>query len=413
MRRDKGSIEDLKDSIKSHGIFTPIILSQTNELIAGERRVTACKELGMVEIPFVRQNQLDDLAKREIEFEENIVRKDFTEEEKTDAISELHRLKQLKYGASSQGKVGAWGLQETAATAGLSSGMVSMYLTVAGAKEKSPAVKDALRKGGIVAAYKAVAIEKEKQVISLLASRVAAKPRTARSPGDFLIRGDSRELVKAIPDESVDLVFCDPPYAVGVNAMCYWDNPLHQTNVTYDDSAESVDKMLLELLPQLVRVMKKDAFIFFWSALATWNKQAKWFEDLGLKVAPAPFFWCKDEKASYCVDPNHYFASAVEYGIYARKGNPILNEKGKLNYGLDRLVRDKIHPHEKPVTIQRDLIKRFVPVGSVVLDPFAGSGSIIHACLAAGMKPIGFEKDENYYASAFLKLNEHLNGVGK
>jgi DNA modification methylase len=155
--------------------------------------------------------------------------------------------------------------------------------------------------------------------------------------------------------------------------------------------------------------MKDDSFFFFWTSLG--NKEAEeMMKAQGFHLAPSYFFWCKDEGASYCPIPDRAFAQAVEYAFYGWKGNPVLQQKGKLNYDLDRLVRNKVHPHEKPVRMQADLIKRFLLPGSTVLDPWAGSTSVIRAALNAGMKPLGFEQNENYYASGLIALNSHLNG---
>ncbi len=71
-------LEELKQSIKKLGLIHPIIVVKKNgkyELIVGQRRFLACKELGMKEIPAIILGELDSLTKRFISFSENIQRR--------------------------------------------------------------------------------------------------------------------------------------------------------------------------------------------------------------------------------------------------------------------------------------------------------------------------------------------------
>jgi N6-adenosine-specific RNA methylase IME4 len=77
-RKELGDIDGLATSIKNLGLFHPIVVNEKNELIAGYRRIEACKQLGWTEVP-VRLVNLEDIRKGEIE--ENTVRKDFVASE--------------------------------------------------------------------------------------------------------------------------------------------------------------------------------------------------------------------------------------------------------------------------------------------------------------------------------------------
>ena len=61
---------------------------------------------------------------KEMEIEENLQRKQFTPAEEVLALSELHKLKQAKYGDSVQGKKGGWVLEDTADLVGKSKGLI-------------------------------------------------------------------------------------------------------------------------------------------------------------------------------------------------------------------------------------------------------------------------------------------------
>ncbi len=76
-RKDLGDLTDLKKSIKENGLIHPVVVDSKGNLIAGERRSAACKELGIE--PEYRVVDFDDPQQAEID--ENTCRKDFTPRE--------------------------------------------------------------------------------------------------------------------------------------------------------------------------------------------------------------------------------------------------------------------------------------------------------------------------------------------
>ena len=92
IRKDTGDLTTLKKSLKKHGLLNPITVSANGELIAGFRRLMAAQELGWNEIEaFVidPKNQIDRL---EMEMEENIVRKEFSQEELLEGLKRKKNL---------------------------------------------------------------------------------------------------------------------------------------------------------------------------------------------------------------------------------------------------------------------------------------------------------------------------------
>ena len=77
-RKDMGDLDALAASIREHGLLHPPAVTSDGTLIAGHRRLNACAQLGMVEIP-VRVIDVTDLLSAERD--ENQVRKDFTPSE--------------------------------------------------------------------------------------------------------------------------------------------------------------------------------------------------------------------------------------------------------------------------------------------------------------------------------------------
>ncbi len=82
IRKEVGDLQQLEDSIQKVGLLNPIVIDETGELIAGYRRLFACKNLGMAEIEVTVIDMAGDkMGKLEVELAENFHRKDFTPEE--------------------------------------------------------------------------------------------------------------------------------------------------------------------------------------------------------------------------------------------------------------------------------------------------------------------------------------------
>jgi ParB family transcriptional regulator, chromosome partitioning protein len=90
IRQDYGDMEDLKTSLKTHGLLQPIVVNQQKQLIAGGRRYRAHQELGESSIAVVFFETLDEVHLRVLEVEENIRRKDFDWKERVLAIAVAH-----------------------------------------------------------------------------------------------------------------------------------------------------------------------------------------------------------------------------------------------------------------------------------------------------------------------------------
>jgi ParB-like chromosome segregation protein Spo0J len=88
-RGDMGDISGLAESIREYGLLHPIVLDAKNNLVAGGRRLTACKSLGWKEIEFTPLGELTEKQLRAIELEENLRRKDLTEFEKSRELVNL------------------------------------------------------------------------------------------------------------------------------------------------------------------------------------------------------------------------------------------------------------------------------------------------------------------------------------
>ena len=82
IRKDIGNLDVLQASIEKVGLINPVMIDEDYNLIAGYRRLSACKKLGWKEIEVTVVHLNGDLIKMlDVEIAENFFRKDFTPEE--------------------------------------------------------------------------------------------------------------------------------------------------------------------------------------------------------------------------------------------------------------------------------------------------------------------------------------------
>ena len=223
---------------------------------------------------------------------------------------------------------------------------------------------------------------------------------------DEIINGDAYELIKNIPDKSVDLIVTDPPYDFGSGGN---NTGIFKTRIkgctTYDEiAAGGLNKGIdaKRILPEFKRVMKRTN-IYLWC-----NKdQIKTYLDFFFgcnfefiiwgKSNPPPFVgghYLKDKE--YCL----YF---WDHGVK----NHITCERGRTVYMSKTNVEDKKsygHPTIKPLPIIENLILNSSDQGGVILDPFSGSGTTCVAAKELGRHYIGFEIDRRYWEISQSRL---------
>ena len=94
IRKDLGNLEALKDSLKRYGLMNPITLNSKYELIAGQRRLEAAKQLGWTTIQVnILESAQDKISQLEMELEENTQRYDFSDEELLAGYAALEKLR--------------------------------------------------------------------------------------------------------------------------------------------------------------------------------------------------------------------------------------------------------------------------------------------------------------------------------
>lgn len=232
-----------------------------------------------------------------------------------------------------------------------------------------------------------------------------------------LLHGDCLELMKEIPDGSVDLCLTDPPYGT---TACKWDSVIP----------------FGPMWEQLHRACKKNAAMVlfgaehFSSALRMSNiKNYKydwvWEKDKAtgfLNAKKQPLRSVETISCFYkkqCIYNPQMRLGFKPYTIkqgghgsnYGKKTRPVVSKSDGERYPINILrfatARNPIHPTQKPVELCEYLIKTYTNKGDTVLDFTMGSGTTGVACVNLNRKFIGIEKDDKYFEIAKDRIKNH------
>ena len=222
-----------------------------------------------------------------------------------------------------------------------------------------------------------------------------------------LKQGDCLELMKDIPDKSIDMILCDLPYGTTV---CKWD-----TIIPFDKLWEQYNRIIKdngaivlfgnEPFSSQLRLSNLKNYKYDW----VWDKKRgsnfatvkirpfNSFENIMVFYKKQPTYNPQMWKSTPYTCNQGYVGEAKQTGLY--RDNVITVNNGD-RYPLTILSFSKetgLHPTQKPVALLEYLIKTYTNEGDVVLDNCMGSGSTGVACVNTNRNFIGIELDENYF----------------
>ncbi len=246
-------------------------------------------------------------------------------------------------------------------------------------------------------------------------------------PGDGILVGDCIELMRRLPERSVDLIFADPPYNLQLEGDLHRPNNSRVDGVDeawdrFDDFA-SYDRFTTDWLSAARRILKDDGSLWVIGSYHNIFRVGARLQDLGFwilndvvwrKSNPMPNFrgrrftnahetmiWCsKDREARYTF--NYDAMKALNDDLQMRSDwlIPICG-------GAERLKDEdgkKAHPTQKPEALLHRVILAATRPRAVVLDPFFGTGTTGAVAKRLGRRWIGLERDRRYVAAARERL---------
>lgn len=413
-REDVGNIDDLIVSLKKEGMIQPLAVMAREDgsfkLLAGGRRLEAAKKASLREVPVrIYPSTISELEQRSIELYENIIRKDMSFQDEIKLKAEIHRLQQEIHGeriSTTPGSSG-WGIKETAALLGSSTGTVSMDLKLAEALEKFPILAQSKNKAD---AMKKLSSLEEGIVKAELAKRISERQSTTPAEQihqrliDHYIVGDIFDVMSRIPDGSVDLIEFDPPYGIDLTYVKQgfagnWDD--------YRDVPEKLYKeWTRKAVHECYRVLKSSGWLILWFAKEPWLETV--YEALiseEFKTNRLTGVWVKSGQ-SQTNQPDIYLANSYEEFFYARKGPAQIQRPGRSNtFDFKQIApQNKVHPAERPIELIMELLGVFGVPGASVLAPCCGSGNTILACANLGLSCIGIDDSQGHKDGFTVKV---------
>ena len=242
-----------------------------------------------------------------------------------------------------------------------------------------------------------------------------------------IMQGDCLELMKDIPDKSIDMILCDLPYGT---TACKWDNviPFEPLWEQYNRVIKDNGAVVLfgsEPFSSYLRMSNIKNYKYDWiwektmaSNFALCNRQPfKKHEVVSVFYRKQPPYSPQMETGLPYTDKRNTGKRNASVGTEQGIKRELINNKGtrypssvqKFNNGNN----GNVHPTQKPVALLEYLIKTYTNENETVLDNCMGSGSTGVACINTNRNFIGMELDDKYFEIAKKRIEEHEQGVAK
>lgn len=376
-RRELSGIEELADSIRRVGLINPPVIRENGELIAGERRFTACKQLGWTSIPVQYLEDLSEYEARQVELEENVRRLDLPWQDQCKAVAAYHELRKQEETD--------WTVQKTVDALGYSLSWVKDRLQVAKELSNGNARVAAAPK---YSTAKNIVMREAERARANEAIQVKAEPEAVP-----ILNVDFEEWVKTYDGPPFNLIHCDFPY--GVNADKH-NQGAAASHGGYSDDFDTYARLIDTLGKGPVA---ESAHLIFWFSMDYYGWTLEQLNAQGWHVDPFPLIWFKSDNTGILPDPNRGPRRVYETAFFARRGDrKVVQAVGNC---IGAASTKEFHMSEKALPMLRHFFRMVCDEHSTVLDPTCGSGNalVAAAALRAG-NVLGLERDKEFFDRA-------------
>jgi len=394
-RKDVGDIDELANSIKNNGLLHPVSITRGGVLVAGRRRIEAFNKLGFEKIPITI---IDIKIKEDGEIDENSIRKNFTPEEMI-AVKKYLQSREINLESETQIKPGSnrpptinnqgrpdFGLpkrsKRIAKAIGISDTNLRKLEVLHEAASNDPGLfGDLWRKvnSNKISAHKGFntykRVSQREQFIKESQQSPSALPSNAQ-----LIHGNFIDISKNIPDNSVDLIFTDPPY--NERSLSLYKELALVAKKVLKPGASIIFYCGTYGIPQVLDYMKEAGLTYYWIiAVKHQGPFARsWTKSISIKWKP--LLWHIKGKAKF--DTTEFISDLVE------SSSP-----------------DKIsHDWQQSTVEAHHVISRLTIENQTVLDPMMGSGTTGIAAIKLSRKFIGIEMDLHTFNRAQCAISQ-------
>lgn len=200
--------------------------------------------------------------------------------------------------------------------------------------------------------------------------------------------GDCLELMRDMPAASVDWIFADPPYNVGLKYNSHDDDMSKEDYLNWCrewyQETRRISKTCVVITPGMVSVPMWLADIDRTHFLIAWTK-------------------ANNCSRNY-IGRTSGFQTWEPVLVFGKSKGTILRDSVEIP--ISRQRDTGTHPCPKPMRLLEWLMPQFTDEGDTILDPFAGSGTTLLAAHKLRRNAIGIEKDPEYFAIAQRRIAE-------
>ena len=389
-RKELTHVEELAASIAMRGLIHPILVQRDSlELVAGERRLAACKSLGWTHIPAQYEDEADPTDLRALELEENVRRVDLTWQDNCLAILDYHRLQ--------SSKEADWNQQKTALALNMSPMDVSRKISVAEEIERgNNRVAEAPRYSTAVGLTSRAKEREAEHALQLL----KAPPKKEEARVESIITDDFNTWAAGYSGPRFNFIHCDFPYGIGADSFDQGSAPLHGG---YSDTTYDYERLCDSLKSNISRLVGDTCHLMFWFSM----KRYQWTLDFlssFFTINPYPLIWVKSDNSGILPDPERGPRQVYETAFFGSRGDRKI-VRAKSN-AISLPSEKDIHMSIKPRDVLSYFFQMFVDGTTKMLDPTCGSGSSLRSAEALGANYVfGLEKNPEFAESARKALD--------
>ena len=232
-----------------------------------------------------------------------------------------------------------------------------------------------------------------------------------KSKQGTLFNVDCMELLKSLPNESIDLIVTDPPYPTTARGSAGNSGGMLQKDINKKGQVFTHNNIDCSMYaPEFYRLLKDGSHCYVMTNHINLIKMLNTFTDCGFHFIKS-LVWDKGNKIM-----GQYYMSQFEYILFFRKGKGVkINNCGTADILSipNKKTKDEngknLHDTEKPVELMKILIENSTQENGIVIDPFVGVGSTALACIKSNRQFMCCELDECYCDIAKDRIEELTN----
>ena len=214
------------------------------------------------------------------------------------------------------------------------------------------------------------------------------------------------QILRDIPDNSIDLVVTDPPYRV-ISGGKHRKKGQPSGILSKNDGKIFTHNNIQpeQWIPEIYRVMKDGAQCYIMTNTINMENYLRICRETGFGLHSI-LCWKKNNAT-----PCQWYMKNGEFTLFLRKGKAkwINNIGSTMVHSFNNIIGTKTHPTEKPVSLMEFYIANSSVENDIVLDPFMGTGATGVAAMNLRRRFIGIEIDSEYFAIANKRIKEKYN----